>query len=87
VVFDRKLAALTALLVSVLGLVKQGIADAWRPFAAVGWVFPPLSDAALRLSHKTGFSAGDTAWCCGALILYACALAFLRWVILVRRKY
>ena len=87
VLFDRKLAALTALLLAVVGLVKQGIADAWPPFAVIGWLFPPLSDAALRLSGKTAFSPGDTAWCCGALLLYALALAILRWAILVQRKY
>ncbi len=87
VVFDRKLAALTALLLAVVGLVKQGIADAWPPFAAVGWLFPPLSGAALRLAGKTAFLPGDTAWCCGALILYACALALVRWAVLVKRKY
>ena len=87
VVSDRKLAALTALLMAVIGLVKAGIADAWPPFAAVGWLFPPLSDAAMRLSSKAAFSPGDTAWCSGVFILYACALAFLRWIVLVRRKY
>ena len=87
VLYDRKLAALTALLMAVVGLVKQGIAEAWPPFTAVGWLFPPLSDVAVRLSNKTAFLPGDTAWCCCALILYACALALLRWAVLVKRKY
>jgi hypothetical protein len=87
VLFDRKFAALTALLLAVVGLVKQGIADAWPPFAAAGWLFPPLSSVALRLANKAAFLPGDTAWSCGALLLYAGALALLRWIVLVRRKY
>jgi hypothetical protein len=87
VVADRKLAALTALLVSVLGLVKPGIAGAWPPFAAAGWLFPPLSDVALRLAGKTAFGIPDTAWCCSVLILYAFALMLVRWAVLVKRKY
>jgi len=87
VVSDRKLAALTALMLAVVGLVKQGIAQTWPPFAAIGWLFPPLSDVALRLSDRTAFPPGDTAWCCGALLLYAFALAVLRWAVLVKRKY
>ena len=87
VVGDRKLAALTALCLAVVGLVKPGIAGLWPPFAVAGYLFPPLSDVALRLSGKTAFAFGDTAWCCGAMILYVLALALTRWAVLVRRKY
>jgi hypothetical protein len=84
---DRKLAALAALLLSVLGLVKPGIASVWAPLTYAAWLFPPLSDVALRLSGKAAFAPADTAWCCGALLLYACALWLIRWAVLVRRKY
>lgn len=87
VVGDRKLAALLALMISVLGLVKPGLASAWRPFTAMGWLFPPLADVALRLSGKTDFAPPDILWCCGAMLSYGFALIALRWAILVKRKY
>jgi hypothetical protein len=87
VVGDRKLSALVALLISILGLVKPGLISVWPPLTAAGWLFPPLSDVALRLSGKTAFTPSDVSWCCGALLAYACALILLRWIILVKRKY
>jgi hypothetical protein len=87
VVADRKLAALMALLLTVSGLVKPGIASLWPPFFYGQWLFPPLSDVALRLSGKTAFAFPDTAWCCGALLAYALALFMIRCAVLARRKY
>ena len=87
VVGDRKLSALAALLISILGLVKPGLAALWPPLRFAGVVFPPLSDVALRLAGKTVLATPDIAWCCGALLAYTCLLIVIRWVILARRKY
>ena len=87
VVGDRKLSALAALLLSILGLVKPGLAAMWPPLRFVGVLFPPLSSVALRLAAKTVLTAWDAAWCCGALISYACVMILLRWAILTKRKY
>lgn len=87
VVGDRKLSALAALLLSILGLVKPGLAALWPPLNIVGVLFPPLSFVALRLAGKTILTLPDTARCCGALFSYACLMIVIRWAILVKRKY
>jgi hypothetical protein len=87
VVEDRKLAALLTLLLSVLGLIKQGLSGLWPPLSALGWLLPPLADAAVRVSGKEAFAPGDVLLSAGGLILYGCALGLVRHAILERRKY
>ncbi len=87
VVEDRKLAALLTLLVPVLGLAKPGLSSLWPPLGVLGWLLPPLADAALRLSGKEAFVPGDVLLSAGGLILYGGAMGLVRHAILERRKY
>lgn len=87
VVEDRKLAALLTLLLSVLGLIKQG---PFRPVAAAFGARMALIAAFGRCDQvfaQGPFAPGDVTISAGGLFLVGCALGLVRHAILERRKY
>ena len=87
IIKDRKLAAILAFAVAIIGLVKQGILAEFPAGRFFTWIFPPISEVNSMLGNAEYYDSRVVPTCLLFLAVYALAISVIKIVLLVRKKF